>query len=116
MSLRTPFPIFKSSSDSRVALLQGLMIAALVIGALYVGRDVLLPLVVAILLSFVLTPPLIFLRKFKVPRVLGVFIVVTCRLLHHPRAVLGAVAAGDAARPEPAPLPARAFGENHGVA
>ena len=64
-----PFPIFKSSSDSRVALLQGLMIAALVIGALYVGRDVLLPLVVAILLSFVLTPPLIFLRKFKVPRV-----------------------------------------------
>jgi predicted PurR-regulated permease PerM len=78
MSLRTPFPIFKSSSDSRVALLQGLMIAALVIGALYLGREVLLPLVVAILLSFVLTPPLIFLRKFKVPRVLGVFVVVTC--------------------------------------
>ena len=77
MSVRTPFPIFKSSSDSRVALLQGLMIAALVIGGLYVGKEVLLPLAVAILLSFVLTPLLIFLRKLKVPRVLAVVIVVT---------------------------------------
>lgn len=77
MTLRSPFPIFTSSSDSRVALLQGLMIGALVIGALYIGREVLLPLVVAILLSFVLTPLLLFLRKLKVPRVLAVVIVVT---------------------------------------
>jgi predicted PurR-regulated permease PerM len=60
-----------------VALLQGLLIGALVIGILYIGREVLLPLVVAILLSFVLTPLLLFLRKLKVPRVLAVVIVVT---------------------------------------
>ena len=77
MPLRKPFPIFKSSADSRVAVLQGLMIAALVIGALYIGRDVLLPLVVAILLSFVLSPLLLFLRQLKVPRVLAVIVVVT---------------------------------------
>ena len=74
---RLPFPIFGSTSDSRVALLQGLLIAALVIGGLYVGREVLLPLVIAILLSFVLTPLLLLLRRVKLPRVLAVIIVVS---------------------------------------
>ena len=74
---RSPFPIFGSTSDSRVALLQGLLIAALVIGGLYIGREVLLPLVIAILLSFVLTPLLLLLRRLKLPRALAVIIVVT---------------------------------------
>lgn len=77
MPPRSPFPIFGSTSDARVALLQGLIIGAIVIAGLYVARDVLLPLVVAILLSFVLTPLLILLRRLKVPRVLAVLIVVT---------------------------------------
>ena len=77
MPPRTPFPMFSSSSDSRAALLQGLMIGAIVVGALYVAREVLLPLTLAILLSFVLTPLLVLLRKIKVPRVLAVIIVVT---------------------------------------
>ncbi|MGB8709223.1 MAG: AI-2E family transporter, partial [Methyloceanibacter sp.] len=64
-------------SDSRVALLQGLMIGAIVVGTLYIAREVLLPLTLAILLSFVLTPLLLLLRKVKVPRVLAVIIVVT---------------------------------------
>jgi predicted PurR-regulated permease PerM len=73
------FPIFTaSSSEARTATLQGLSIAAIVITGLYVGREVLLPLALAILLSFVLTPMLLFLRRLKVPRVLGVAIVVTC--------------------------------------
>jgi predicted PurR-regulated permease PerM len=72
------FPIFSSSSsEARTETLQGLLIAALVVSALYVGREVLLPLAVAMLLSFVLTPMLLLLRRFKVPRVLGVGIVVT---------------------------------------
>src|ERR1700693_6075889 len=71
------FPIFSSSnSEARSATLQGLLIAAIVITGLYVGREVLLPLALAILLSFVLTPALLLLRKLKVPRVLGVTIVV----------------------------------------
>lgn len=70
--------IFTSSEDSRLAVLQGLLIAAIIIAALYFAREVLIPLALAVLISFVLTPPLIFLRRFNVPRVLGVGIVVTC--------------------------------------
>jgi predicted PurR-regulated permease PerM len=75
MSPRFPI-VSSSSSEARSAALQGLLIAAIVIAGLYVGREVLLPLVFAILLSFVLTPALLFLRRLKVPRVLGVTIVV----------------------------------------
>ena len=70
------FPIFSSSSEARTATLQGLLIGAIVIAGLYFGREVLLPLAFAILLSFVLTPALLFLRRLKVPRVIGVTIVV----------------------------------------
>ena len=70
------FPIFTSSSEARTATLQGLLIATIVITGLYVAREVLLPLALAILLSFVLTPALLFLRRLKVPRVIGVAIVV----------------------------------------
>jgi predicted PurR-regulated permease PerM len=63
-------------SDARTATLQGLLIATIVVAALYVGRDVLLPLALAILLSFVLTPPLLLLRRIKLPRIAAVGIVV----------------------------------------
>ena len=67
--------IFSSpSSEVRSAAL--LLSGAIIITGLYVGREVLLPLVFAILLSFVLTPALLFLRRLKVPRVLGVTMVV----------------------------------------
>ena len=70
------FPIFASGSEARTATLQSLLIAAIVIAALYVAREVLLPLALAILLSFVLTPALLLLRRLRVPRVVGVAIVV----------------------------------------
>jgi predicted PurR-regulated permease PerM len=69
-------PFFSSSSDARAAALQGLLIATIVIAALYFGQEVLLPLALAILLSFVLTPPLLMLRRIKVPRVLAVGLLV----------------------------------------
>ena len=69
------FPIFASSSEARTSTLQSLLIAAIVITGLYVAREVLLPLALAILLSFVLTPALLFLRRLKVPRVVSVAIV-----------------------------------------
>ena len=77
MPPRSPFPLFSTPSDTRTATLQGLLITALVITGLYVGRDVLLPLALSILLAFVLTPPLLLLRRIKVPRVLAVVTVVT---------------------------------------
>ncbi|HSD91724.1 MAG TPA: AI-2E family transporter [Methyloceanibacter sp.] len=76
MPPRSPFPLLTTPSDARTATLQGLLIGAIVIAGLYVGREVLLPLALAILLSFVLTPPLLLLRKLSVPRVLAVGIVV----------------------------------------
>ena len=76
MPPRSSLPFFSSSSDARVATLQGLVIATIVICALYFGREILLPLALAILLSFVLTRPLILLRRVKVPRLLAVGIVV----------------------------------------
>jgi predicted PurR-regulated permease PerM len=68
--------LFASSTDNRAGILQGLLIATIVICGLYFGREVLLPLVLAILLSFVLTPPRLLLRRIKVPRVAAVAIVV----------------------------------------
>ena len=76
MPPRSPFPVFGTNADSRAALLQGLLIAAVVVAALYFGRALLLPLTFAILLSFVLSPPLLLLRRLRVPRVLSVLVVV----------------------------------------
>jgi predicted PurR-regulated permease PerM len=75
MPTRLPFNL-SSSSDARTATLQGLLIGAIVIAGLYFGREVLLPLALAILLSFVLTPPLLLLRRIKLPRVVAVSILV----------------------------------------
>ncbi|MFD0985591.1 AI-2E family transporter [Methyloligella solikamskensis] len=69
--------LFSGNTDARTAILQNLLIAAIVMAGLYIGRDVLLPLALAILLAFVLTPPLVFLRKLKVPRVIGVTLLVS---------------------------------------
>src|SRR4026208_1528235 len=74
------FPIFASSSEARTATLQSLLIAALVITGLYVAREVLLPLALAILLSFVLTPALLLLRRLKAPPVIGVVLFVAFAL------------------------------------
>lgn len=76
MPTRSPLPLVQAAANNRAAVLQGLLIAAIVICGLYFGQDVLLPLAVAILLSFVLTPPLLWLQRIKVPRVLAVVIVV----------------------------------------
>jgi len=57
------------------------MIAAILITTLYVGREVLVPLALATLLSFVLTPPLLFLRRLGIPKVLGVATLVSATFL-----------------------------------
>ena len=76
MPPRSPLPLLSTPSDARTATLQGLLIATIVIAALYFMREILVPLALAILLSFVLTPPLLLLRRIKVPRVLAVGLVV----------------------------------------
>lgn len=53
------------------------VLTALAVGGLYAGRAVLIPLVIAVLLSFALTPLVSRLRAHRVPRPLAVGLVVT---------------------------------------
>ena len=62
----------------RVAV--GLVIAALVITALYVGRDLLIPLALATLLGFLLDPLVDRLKRWGLPRVVAVMAVVVMTL------------------------------------
>src|SRR5438034_3225806 len=48
------------------------VIAAIIIGALYFGREVFVPIALAILLSFVLAPLVGLLQRWRVPRALSV--------------------------------------------
>jgi predicted PurR-regulated permease PerM len=54
----------------------GAVVAAIIIGALYFGRDVFIPVALAILLSFVLAPLVRLLQRAHIPRVPSVILVV----------------------------------------
>src|SRR2546430_14819447 len=60
---------------SRSALL------ALVVCALYFGREIFVPIAIAILLSFVLSPPILLLRRWGVNRVVSVLVIVFTALV-----------------------------------
>ena len=51
-------------------------VAALIIAALYIGREIFVPLALAVLLSFVLAPFVIWLHSWRIPRTASVLIVV----------------------------------------
>ena len=53
-----------------------MLLAVVVVAALYFGRDVLMPVALAVLLSFVLAPLVSFLQRWYVPRSLAVITVV----------------------------------------
>nr|MBF0682396.1 AI-2E family transporter [Pseudomonas sp.] len=61
-------------------LLVGLLTMALVIAGLYFGRDLLIPLALAMLLGFLLDPLVTRLKRIGVPRVAAVLLVVTAVL------------------------------------
>ena len=91
-----PAPDAKQISDSNLLQLQtlnqlaallpalrvavGLVIAALVIAALYFGRDLLIPLALATLLGFLLDPLVDRLKRWGLPRVVAVMVVVVMTL------------------------------------
>lgn len=66
-----------STREPRERSLATLIVVALTIGALYVGRDILIPFALAILLSFALAPLVVRLRRVGVPRVPAVRLTVT---------------------------------------
>ena len=54
----------------------GAVVAAIVIGALYVGREIFIPIALAILLSFALSPLVRLLQRARLPRPAAVVLVV----------------------------------------
>src|SRR5215204_4312120 len=58
------------------SVLSAALIAVMVIAALYFGREVLVPIALAMLMSFVLAPPVRALQNIYVPRTLAVIVVV----------------------------------------
>jgi predicted PurR-regulated permease PerM len=54
----------------------GLVAAVVVIATLYLARVVFIPLALALLFSLLLTPPVAFLERIKLPRILAIFLVV----------------------------------------
>ena len=63
-----------------VGALLGLAIGVVIIAALSVAREVLIPITLAVLLSFVLGPIVALLRRLKVPRVASAFLAVLAAL------------------------------------
>lgn len=55
----------------------GMTVAAFLIAALYLGRDILIPLALAVLLSFILAPSVRWLARRRLPRPLAVLAVMT---------------------------------------
>lgn len=74
-------PEFISSKpSSQINVIPGstlttILIAVIVVAALYFGREVLVPIALALLLRFVLAPPVRFLQSWYIPRSVAVMIV-----------------------------------------
>lgn len=58
----------------------GLLIASLIIAALYFGRDILIPLALAVLLGFLLDPAVSRLKRWGLPRMVATLLVVVLAL------------------------------------
>ena len=62
--------------QERGTTLINLAVATLIIAALYVGREIFVPMALAVLLSFVLAPFAIKMQSWRIPRTLSVLVVV----------------------------------------
>ena len=63
-------------TQQRGTTLINMAVAALIVAALYVGREIFVPVALAVLLSFVLAPFVIKLQAWRLPRTVSVLIVV----------------------------------------
>ncbi len=83
--LRSPPPRVAAAVDPAdlIGKVATLLTLALVVTALYVGRTVFIPIAIAVLLSFVLAPLVRLLRRWRVPRVpsVGLVVLLACAIL-----------------------------------
>ena len=63
-------------AQPRGTVLTNMAVAALIIAALYFGREIFVPFALAVLLSFVLAPFVMRLRSWRIPRTISVLVVV----------------------------------------
>ncbi|MGV7029991.1 AI-2E family transporter [Methylobacterium symbioticum] len=72
-----------AAETPRAALASPVVVAAVIIAGLYFGREILIPIAIALLLSFVLGPLVQFLRRLRLPRLLavGLTVLVTMGIL-----------------------------------
>src|SRR5271170_5598977 len=66
----------RASESSDISRLLGLVAAVAVIAMLYFARVVFIPLALALLFSVVLAPPVAFLERIKLPRILAILLLV----------------------------------------
>src|SRR6516164_5149255 len=78
-------PVVNTPIGPNLHTLTALAVGVVVIAALYFGQEVLLPVTVAVLLSFVLSPLVNLLRKLHVPHVVAVVFSVTVAWPHRRR-------------------------------
>jgi predicted PurR-regulated permease PerM len=67
-----------SLTQPRGTTLINMAVAALIVAALFVGREIFVPVALAVLLSFVLGPFVIRLQAWRIPRTISVLVVVFC--------------------------------------
>ncbi|GLR86804.1 AI-2E family transporter [Bradyrhizobium iriomotense] len=63
-------------AQPRGTVLTNMAVAALIIAALYFGREIFVPFALAVLLSFVMAPFVMRLRSWRIPRTISVLVVV----------------------------------------
>src|SRR6201988_2713091 len=63
-------------TQPRGTVLINMAVAALIIAALYFGREIFVPVALAVLLSFVLAPFVVLLHSWQIPRTASVLVVV----------------------------------------
>ena len=63
-------------AQPRGTVLTNMPVAALIIAALYFGREIFVPVALAVLLSFVLAPFVVLLHSWQIPRTASVLVVV----------------------------------------
>ena len=64
-----------SGHDGQGSTLTAVVFGCVIIACLYFGREVLVPIALAVLMSFLLAPPVRLLQGWRVPRVLAVIVV-----------------------------------------
>lgn len=81
MTVDLPPARVPAAETPTLAQLLNVVLAAIIVGALYLGRQFLVPLTLAVLLAFVLAPPVRLLRRWRFPRASAVLITVTLSVI-----------------------------------